>query len=272
MRKIKKSKMWFTTSLLVVIVVIMAGCGKSNSNGGGSADTFGSVCAGASCVSVGASGDLAAASGYVVLAKTGISNTGTSAITGNLGLSPAAASFMTGFSLVADATNVFSRSSLVTGNIYASDYAPPTPVNLTGAVSGMQTAYTAAAGKTSTAACPGSGNMSGLTLAPGVYTCAVDVTIPTDLTLSGSATDVWVFQITGKLTQSSATKVLLTGGALAQNVFWQVSSDVTIGTTAHIEGIILGQTLIALQTGASMRGRALAQSAVTLDANAITVP
>ena len=109
-------------------------------------------------------------------------------------------------------------------------------------------------------------------LAAGVYTCAVDVTIPGNLTLNGTATDVWVFKITGKLDQASATSVLLTGGALAKNVFWQVSGAVNIGTTAHMEGVILAQTNIALQNGASLKGRFLAQTAVTLDANTIVEP
>ncbi len=269
MRKITfNNMMWFMALLLVVS---LTGCGSGH-GGGGSGPTPGTVCSGADCVSLGSAGDLGAAGSYVILGQTAITNTGTSAITGNLGISPNGASSIAGFGLVADSTNRFSTSSLVTGRIYASDYAPPTPANLTAAVASMHAAYTAAAGKISTAACPGSGIMSGLTLVPGVYTCAVNVTIPTDLTLNGSATEVWVFQITGKLTQSSATKVFLTGGALPQNVFWQVSDVVEIGTTAHFEGIILAKTQINLLTGASMKGRALAQTQVTLQGNAITVP
>ena len=274
MRKTFNNKMWILALLLTVSIT---GCGSSHDGGGGSTGTgTGGVCAGANCVSLGAAGDLAAAGGYVILAKTGISNTGTSAITGNLGLSPAAASFITGnFALVADATNVFSTSSLVTGKIYASNYAVPTPANLTAAVSSMQAAYTDAAGRAAGVGPNlnlGGGTLSGNNLAPGTYTWGTPVHITGDITLTGTATDIWIFQITGTLTQDSALKVILAGGALPQNVFWQVSGNVTIGTNAHIEGIIMGQTLIALQTGASMNGRALAQSAVTLQGNAITVP
>jgi hypothetical protein len=106
-------------------------------------------------------------------------------------------------------------------------------------------------------------------LAAGVYTCAIPaVTIPSgNLTLNGSATDVWVFNITGKLTQISGTQVLLTGGALAQNVFWVVSDVVDIGTTALMQGVILAQTNISVGTSATVKGRLLAQTAVTLGAS-----
>jgi hypothetical protein len=273
MRTIFNNKMWI---LVLLLAISITGCGRNHDDGGGGTGTAGSVCTGANCVSLGTAGDLAAAGGYVILAKTGISNTGTSAITGNLGLSPAAASFITGnFALAADATNVFSTSSLVTGKIYASDYAAPTPANLTTAVAGMQAAYTDAAGRAAGVGPNlnlGGGTVSVNNLAPGTYTWGTPVHITGDITLTGTATDIWIFQITGTLTQDSAMKVILAGGALPQNVFWQVSDTVTIGTNAHIEGIILGQTLIALQTGASMKGRAFAQTAVTLDSNAITLP
>ena len=217
---------------------------------------------------------LGSARNFAILAKSGISSVPASAITGNLGLSPAAASFITGFSLTADSTNVFSTSTQVTGRVFAADYASPTPSNLTTAVLDMQTAYTAAAGRA-----PGgsnidlfAGSLGGQTLAPGVYKWNTNVTIPTSVTISGTATDVWIFQIAGNLTQSNATIVTLAGGALAKNIFWQVAGKATLGTTSDFKGNILCQTLIALQTGAQMTGRALAQTAVTLDATAITAP
>jgi len=143
----------------------------------------------------------------------------------------------------------------------------------------MQTAYTDAAGKALAGgglltACPGAGSFGGLTITAGVYTCTVTVLIPssTIVTLNGSATDVWVFQISQGLTQSAATQVNLTGGALPKNVFWQVAGVVDIGTTALMQGVILAQTAINLQTGATVNGRLLAQSAVTLDAATVTAP
>lgn len=216
--------------------------------------------------------DLGAAGNYVILAKSGISTVPTSAITGNLGLSPAAASFITGFSLVADASGVFSTSAQVTGNVYASDYTSPTPSNLTTAVSNMETAYTDAAGRTPDYIELGTGNIGGMTLPPATYKWSTGVTILTDVTLNGGPNDVWIFQIAQGITQASAAQVILTGGALPKNVFWQAAGVVDIGTTAHMEGVILAQTAITLNTGASANSRLLAQTAVTLDSNAVTQP
>ena len=139
----------------------------------------------------------------------------------------------------------------------------------------MQAAYTDAAGRAPTSAATtnvGAGILTGLTLTPGVYEWGTAVTIPTDLVLNGAATDVWIFKVAGTLDLAAAKKVLLTGGALPKNIFWQVSGAVTIGTTAHMEGVILSKTAIALQTGASANSRLLAQTAVTLDSNAVTQP
>lgn len=216
---------------------------------------------------------IGAAGSYVILASSATSNVPTSAITGNLGLSPAAASFITGFSLSLPAGGAFSTSPQVTGNVYASDYAVPTPSNLTTAVGDMQTAYVDAAGRptpdhTELAA----GNLGNLTLPAGLYKWTNTVRIPKSVTLTGSANDVWIFQIAGGLTQSSAARVILTGGALPQNVFWQVAGAVSIGTTAHMEGIVMSQTAITLKTGATVNGRLLAQTAVTLAGNTVVEP
>jgi hypothetical protein len=188
-------------------------------------------------------------------------------------VSPAAATFITGFGLIADASNQFSTSSLVTGKVYAPGYAVPTPANMTTAVSDMQTAYTNAAGRTLPAATElGAGNISGKTLAPGLYKWGTGVTIPTDVTLSGGANDVWIFQIAQTLTVGNGAHVNLSGGAQAKNIFWQVAGQTTLGTTAVFNGNILCQTAIVLNTGATLNGRALAQTAVTLNANAIVKP
>jgi hypothetical protein len=215
--------------------------------------------------------DLGTAGNYVILAKTAINNTPTSAITGDLGLSPAAESYITGFALT-DATG-YATASQVTGKVYAADQAAPTGINLTTAVNDMLTAYTDAAGRPSPDFTElGTGNIGGLTLAPGLYKWSSNVTLPSAVTISGSATDVWIFEISGDLTMSSAVNITLTGGALAKNIFWQVAGTVSLGTTSHFEGIILSQTGITLQTGASLNGRALAQTAVVLDGNAVTKP
>jgi hypothetical protein len=157
--------------------------------------------------------------------------------------------------------------------VYAPGFADPTPVNLTTAIGDMQTAYTDAAGRTIPDFTElGAGQIGGLTLVPGLYKWGTDVLISTDVTLSGGPNDVWIFQIAGKIIQANGTMIHLSGGALAANVFWQSFGDVAVGTTAHFEGIIITQTSISLATGASINGRLLAQTAVTLDANAVTAP
>jgi hypothetical protein len=227
-------------------------------------------------VDVGSAGNLAAPGSYVLLAKTGITNVTGSAITGGeVGLSPAAASFITGFSMTADSSNVFSTSASVVApaKIYAADYATPTPANLTSAIAAMQTAYTDAAGRTPPDHLNlSSGNLGGLTLAPGLYNWGSTVTIPSDVTLSGGANDVWIFQISNDVDLSSAKHIILSGGAQAKNVFWQVAGKITIEANAHFAGIILCQTAVTLQTSASLDGRVLAQTLIALDNNAVTAP
>lgn len=228
--------------------------------------TTGTTVAPGQPVNLGTAGD------YVILAKAAISTVPTSVVTGNVAISPAAASFITGFALSADASNVFSTSPQVTGQVFAADYAPPTPSNLTTAVGDMEIAFTDAAARAPDVTELAAGNIGGMTLAPGVYKWGTGLLIPTDLTLNGSATDVWIFQIAQNLTVSTATKVVLAGGALPKNVFWQVAGLVDVGTTAHLEGVILAQTSITLQTGASINGRLLAQTAVDIDASTVARP
>jgi len=217
--------------------------------------------------------NLGSAGNFVILAKTGISTTGTTSVTGDIGVSPISATAITGFGLILPAASTFATSSLVSGKVYAPEYAAPTPANLTSAVGNMENAYTDAAGRTNpTATELGAGNIGGMTLAPGLYKWSTGVTIPTDVTLSGSASDVWIFQIAQNLNVSSAVHVVLSGGAQAGNIFWQVAGQTTLGTTSVFSGNILDQTAVVLNTGASLNGRALAQTAVTLDSNSVTVP
>ena len=225
--------------------------------------------------SVVVAGDLSAAGNYVILSKAGISNVTGSAITGNIAVSPAAETYITGFSLTADPSTVFSTSASVIGGgkVYAANSGVPTPANLTTAVGNMETAYNDAASRNP----PDfnelhSGAIGGQTLVPGLYTWTTSVSIATDVTISGSATDVWIFQTTGDVTMASAKSVILSGGALAKNIFWQVAGKVTIGTTAAFKGIILCKTLVSFLTLASLQGRIYSQTEVTLDNNTITQP
>jgi hypothetical protein len=217
--------------------------------------------------------DLGTAGKFAILAKSGISTTGTTSITGDIGVSPIAATAITGFGLIKDASDTFSTSSLVTGKVYAADYADPTPAKMTTAVSDMETAYTDAAGRTDpTETDLGAGAIGGLTLAPGLYKWGTGVTISSDVTLSGGKTAVWIFQIAGTLTVSSDVHVILSGGAKAENIFWQVTEGTSLGTTSVFNGNILDLTLIAMGDGATLNGRALAQTAVTLIANHVVEP
>ncbi len=271
----KNSNAFLMFSLFAVLV---SGCGGS---GAGTTvynprNTLGAGPAGVplgSAGSVVATGDLGASGNYVILSQAGISNVTGSSITGNMGVSPAAATYITGFALIADGTNVFSTSSSVTGKIYAANYAVPTPSNLTTAIGSMQAAYTDAASRTN----PDfnellTGNIGGQTLAPGLYKWTSSVIIPNNVTISGTATDIWIFQISGNLSMSAAKNVILAGGALAKNIYWQVAGTVTIGTSAHFEGIILCKTAVTLQTTASINGQILSQTAVALDNNTVVKP
>ena len=218
--------------------------------------------------------NLGSAANFAILAKSGISSTGTTHINGDIGVSPISKTAISGnWALIMDSSNQFSTSVLVTGKVYASDYAIPTPANMTTAISDMQTAYVNAAGRTLPAATElGAGNIAGMTLAPGLYKWSTGLNIPTNVTLSGGANDVWIFQIAQNLTVGNGARVNLSGGAQASNIFWQVAGQTTLGTTSVVNGNILCQTAIVLQTGATLNGRALAQTAVTLDAATVNKP
>ncbi|MDO8554794.1 MAG: ice-binding family protein [Candidatus Micrarchaeota archaeon] len=217
--------------------------------------------------------NLGTAGNFVILSKSGISTTGTTYVTGDMGVSPIDSTGITGFGLIADSSNTFSRSSLVTGKIHAPDYTPPTPTAMTTTIGDMEIAYTDAAGRTNpTATELGAGDISGMTIAPGLYKWGTGVIINNGVTLSGSSNDVWIFQIAQDLDVGNGAIITLSGGAQAKNVFWQVAGQATLGTTSDFKGIILSQTAIVLNTGAKLNGRALAQTAVTLDANMVTAP
>ncbi|KAF9063309.1 antifreeze protein, partial [Rhodocollybia butyracea] len=209
--------------------------------------------------------NLGTAGGFTILAQTGISTVPSSAITGNIGVSPAAATFLTGFQLTLSSTGVFSTSLQVVGEVFASSYSAPTPVTLATAVANMQTAYTNGVGLLNPAFTNlASGSLGGLVLTPGLYKWTTAVSIASaGITLTGTPLDVFVFQIAGTLTLAAGARVTLVG-VLASNVFWVVASGVTAGSGSHIEGVILGKTAVTLQTGATMNGRILAQTFVAL--------
>jgi Ice-binding-like len=210
--------------------------------------------------------DLGTAGTFAILAKSGITDVFASAITGDVGASP-----ITGAAIGLTCHEV-------TGTIYSVNAAGPAcrvtnPSFLTGAIGDMETAYTDAAGRTLPDQVNlGAGEIGGLTLTPGLYKWGTSVSISNDVTLTGGPNDVWIFQIAGNLAQASAKHVTLAGGAQAKNVYWQVAGQAVIGTTAHFEGTILSKTLIAMKTNASINGRLLAQTAVTLQKNTVIRP
>ena len=211
--------------------------------------------------------NLGMATDFAILSKTGVTDVYKSSVVGDVGSSP-----ITGAAILVSCAEVV-------GTIYTVDAAGPLPCRVTNAtrlgiaVLDMQAAYNDAAGRVNPDFLNlGAGNIGGKTLTPGLYKWTSALVIPTDITISGSPTDVWIFQIAGTLKMSSAVRITLEGGALANNIFWQTSGAVTLGTTSHFEGIILSQTGNNLQTGASINGRMLAQTAVTLQMNAVTQP
>lgn len=212
---------------------------------------------------------------FTILAKSGISTTGKSSIQGNIGVSPIAATAITGFALTMDVNNQFSTSPFVTGKVYASDYAAPSPAVMTTAISNMEAAYTAANGLTvpSPIVELNDGKIGGRKLKPGLYKWSTGVLISAaGLTLSGGPEDKWVFQIGNDLTLSSGAKIKLSGGALAKNITWVVAGQAVLGTESHLCGTVFSKTLISMNTGATVSGRLFAQTAVTLNASTVVLP
>jgi Ice-binding-like len=213
--------------------------------------------------------DLGLAGGFVILSKSGITDVPASAIVGNIGTSPITGAAITGIGC-----------GEVAGQIFTVDAAGPAcrvtyPVLLTAAISDMERAYTDAAGRVLPDVTElGAGNIDGMTLIPGLYKWGTPVLIPTSVTLDaqGDPNAVFIFQIAQGLTVGNGAIVTLSGGAQAKNIFWQVAGVTTIGTTAEFKGVVLCKTLIAMKTGATLIGRALAQAAVTLQMNDVIEP
>ncbi|MGZ3814864.1 MAG: ice-binding family protein [Mucilaginibacter sp.] len=216
--------------------------------------------------------NLRSAGSFTILTETGISTTGVTSIIGDIGVSPIAATAITGFGLIKDASNQFSHTPIVIGKVYAANYAAPTPTKMTTAVSDMRTAFTTANGIVFPAPKVQmyAGDISGRTLHPGLYKWSTGVLITNvGVTLSGGPNDVWIFQIAQNLTVNNSAIITLAGGAQAKNIFWIVSGKASLGTTVNFSGNILSKTLISLNTGACVKGKLLAQTAVTLIANSV---
>ncbi|MDA3866211.1 MAG: ice-binding family protein [Salinivirgaceae bacterium] len=207
---------------------------------------------------------------FVILAGSLISNVPTSSVTGNIGLSPASGSLISGFG-----------NEEITGTTYTVDASGPSgsvpdAAGLTAAKNDLTVAYNDAVGRVSTDIVLLAGNIGGLTLTPGLYKSSGSLEISSgDLTFNanGDASAVFIIQIASTLNITSGRKVILSGGALASNIFWQVGTSATLGTTSVFKGTIMADQSISMNTGASIEGRLLARiAAVTLESSTIVQP
>mmetsp|Transcript_13036 Transcript_13036/g.11106 ORF Transcript_13036/g.11106 Transcript_13036/m.11106 type:complete len:201 (-) Transcript_13036:171-773(-) len=199
-----------------------------------------------------------------MLSKAGISNVPTSAVTGNVGTSP-----ITGAAISLPCTEV-------AGQIYTvdavADCMENDPSKLTSAVGAMETLFSDLTGRKDPDFLNlGAGNIGGRTLAPGLYKYSTPLLITSDVTIEGSSTDIWIFQVAQKLQLDNGVRITLEGGALAENVYWAVTEQAVLGTTSHFEGTLLSATAINMKTHATINGRLYAQTAITLEMNTVTL-
>ncbi|KAK4698814.1 hypothetical protein P7C70_g7456, partial [Phenoliferia sp. Uapishka_3] len=213
---------------------------------------------------------LGTAGNYAILAKTGVSTVPQSVITGDLGASPVAQTYYTGFSNTNDQTNTFSTSQQVAGRLYAANNASPTPSVLTTAVSDVETAYTDASSRSNPDYLNlNNGNFGAYTFGPGLYKWGSDLSFNGDCIINGGTNDTFIFQVSGEINVADSVKLTLAGGAQPGNVVFVSADATTLGNSAEWNGIMLSMTAIHLKTSASIVGRLLAQSAVTLDASTV---
>ena len=213
--------------------------------------------------------DLRSAARFTLLAGTAITATGGGTIRGDIGLSPTTGAAMTGLT-----------TNQVHGMIYASDAAGPTgataaPALLSTAKADLVTAYNDALGRTTPDFVdPGAGNIGGLTLVPGLYHFTSTALITgSNVVLMGNATDVWIFQVGSALTVGNSIQVVLAGGAQARNIYWQVGSSASLGSSSVFAGTLLANSSITLDTSSTLDGRALAANgAVTYNASLGSLP
>jgi hypothetical protein len=213
---------------------------------------------------------LGGAGEFAILSKTGITNVPPSSITGHIGVSPIAATGITGFALNADSTTQFATSPQVIGKVYAADYTVPTPDLLTGAILDLQAAYVDVAGRAHPDESElAGGRIGGLTLVPGLYKWTSDVFIDSDLYLNGTSTDTWIMHTSGNVRIAAHQKIVCQGGAAVANIVWSSAGVVSVEAGAHLEGVILAAEQVIFITGSSLNGRALSQTGVILQAATI---
>jgi hypothetical protein len=237
--------------------------------------------------------DLETAADFVILAETGITNVPDSAITGDIGVSPITGDAMTFFTftkvVVPGGSNYATSAQLKGGGrAYASDSGGTTEGKMTTAVADMRAAYFDATGRSTDDAARnnlgagilGGGGVAGganAKLTPGVYTFSTGVYISDNIYFEGTGTavgegdtDIFIIQTAGNMVMAANKMVVLTNGALAENIFWQVAGYVQVGAGAHLEGILLAKTAVTFITGSTLNGRILAQTLVALQMATIT--
>jgi hypothetical protein len=245
---VKTKKLLF--GIIIASAVLIAGCKKDKS-------TPGNPVVIPIQTTVQATVALGSLSTFAVLAGSAITNTGATSITGDLGLSPGTS--VGGF-----------PPGILVGTKHVND------VSSTQAKLDLTAAYNDLAGRTATDIVTLSGNIGGLTLTPGLYKSTSSLAVSSgDLTFDakGNASAIFIIQIASSLTTTSGRKVFLSGGALAANIFWQVGSSATFGTTSVFKGNVLALQSITFNTGASIDGKALARTgSVTMAGNTIVNP
>lgn len=228
--------------------------------------------------------DLKTAIRYAILSNGGISTAAVSTITGNIGVSPGTSFSITGFGLSMDDSGEFSIASQLAGRAFASDYGGPIPQELDTAISEMVAAYDDAESRPNTDSRKmnvGGGKIGGMTMKPGVYTFTIlsdepeasgrklstateGIEINGDIIFEGGPDDVFIMQTNGPLTVDSDTEVILIGGVNPDNIFWQVAGNVTVGTDAELQGVLLAKSNVLFEAGSTLEGRILAMGDVTV--------
>jgi len=258
------------TIFLSALLLAAAGCGGGGGGSNAPISTTGSPTAAGAGTGVGGAGhgpapvNLASAGNYVIFAETAITNIPSSAVTGDVG--------STGTGAAIDLT-----CPEVTGVIYQFDAAgapcfTQASAALTTAKGDKDLAYTDANSRAPDYTELGAGDIGGLNLGPATYKWGTGLLIPTNVTLTGGPNDVWIFQIAQGLTVAPGVQVILAGGALPQNIFWATFAAADFDTTTQFKGVVISASSIVLKTGATLNGRLLAGTQVTLDQNAVTQP
>jgi hypothetical protein len=250
----------------LMLSALVAGCGSGDGGGGFPRS---SVTAAGAGTGAGAGGhgpapvNMGSAANFRILAQSAITNVPTSAVTGNVGLSPGTGAGI-GLTCVE-----------VTGVINSVDAAGPLPcvvtdaTGLTTAVNDAGIADTDALSRAPDYTEFAAGSIGGQNLGPATYKWSTAVLIASDLTLTGGPNDVWIFQVAQGLTVSPGVQIILAGGALPQNIYWATFAAASLDTTSKFKGTILSQSSITMKTGATINGRLLAATAVNLDTNTV---